>query len=100
VLAVAVTLATPDELVTAVVLDRFAPAPVVGAAKVTTAPLTAWPAAFFTVACSVLGNCVLTVADCGTAPVAVMLAGAVAVFVNQKVAVTGVPFANTLAVTV
>jgi hypothetical protein len=99
-LAVAVTLATPEASVAARVADKFALAPVAGAANRTTAPITGCPAASFTVAWSGFGNAVVTVADCGTAPVAVMLAGVVAVFVNQKVAVTGVPEASTLAVTV
>ena len=80
----AVTLAMPEALVTAVALDSVAVAPVAGTAKVTVAPLTAAPAAFFTVACSATGNTVATAADCGVPPVAVMLAGDPDVFVSAK----------------
>lgn len=93
-MAIAVTLATPDALVTAVAFDRFpavpfdrvALGPVVGAEKVTMAPLTACPAESFTVACSALGNTVPTVADCGMAPVAVILAGDADILSSEKVA--------------
>lgn len=69
-LAVAVTLATPEALVTAVALDRVALAPVAGAAKVTVAPLIGFPAESLTVACSAFANEVPTAADCGVPPVA------------------------------
>jgi hypothetical protein len=50
-------------------------APLAGAAKVTMAPLTGLLLAFFTVACSAVGNGVLIVALCGVPAVADMLAG-------------------------
>jgi hypothetical protein len=81
---VAVTLAMPDALVTAVALESVAVAPVAGAANVTVTPLTAVPAAFFTVTCSATGKTVATAADCGVPPVAEMLAGEPDVFVSEK----------------
>jgi hypothetical protein len=73
-LAVAVTVATPEALVTAVGLDRVALAPVAGAAKVTVTPDTGLPAESLTVACNAVGNAVPTTVDCGEPPVAAILA--------------------------
>jgi hypothetical protein len=72
-------------------------APVAGAAKVTTTPLTGLPPESFTVAWSALAKAVLIVADCGVPAVAVMDAGVPGVLVSAKVA--GVPTPGALAVT-
>ena len=87
-LAVAVTLATPDALVTAVMFDGVALAPVVGDAKVTVAPLTGSPNWSFTVACRAVRKAFPTPADWGVPAVDVILAGGPAVLVNENVAVT------------
>jgi hypothetical protein len=63
VLAVAVTLAWPEELVTAVVAPRTALAPLPGGAKVTVTPETGLPLASDTVATSGAANAVETTAD-------------------------------------
>ena len=47
-MAAAVTLAKPRELVIEVLLDNAALAPAVGTVKVTTAPVTGFPEASFT----------------------------------------------------
>jgi hypothetical protein len=96
-LAVAVTLAMPEALVTAVRLDRvaLAPAPGGGGTKVTVTPDTGLPSESFTVACRAAGNAVPTVVDWGVPPVAVMKAAVVDVLVSEK-DVESVP---TLAVT-
>src|SRR6185369_9732549 len=86
-LAMAVTLATPAALVTAVVLDRVALAPDVGAAKVTVTPLIGLPSESLTVACRGLAKLAPDSAVCGVPPVAAMLAGAPAWLVSAKVAV-------------
>jgi hypothetical protein len=86
-LAVAVMLAMPEALVVAVGLDNVALAPVEGAVNVTVTPLTGFPAASFTVACSAVGKATPTNTDCDVPPVAVMPAGAPAVLVNENVAV-------------
>jgi hypothetical protein len=86
-LAVAVTLATPEALVATVVSERYALAPDAGAAKVTIALLTGFPAESLTVTCSGFGKPVITDAVCGMAPVAVILAGDVDVLPSEKVAV-------------
>ena len=78
-LAVAVTLATPKILDTAVGLERVAPGPLVGAANETVTPLTGLPIASFTVACKAVGNPVFIEVDCGVPPVAVMKAKVVLV---------------------
>ena len=85
-LAVAVTLATPEALVNAVGLDSTALAPVGGAAKTTVAPVTGLPSASFRVACSVLVKGEPMGVDCGVPPVAVMNANVV--LVNENVAFT------------
>src|SRR6202035_3258925 len=86
--------ATPLALVIAV----FAPpanvplAPVcAGAVNVTVAPTTGLLPASFTVACSAAVNAVLMVAVCGGPPVAVIAAGAPAVFVKAKFAAVATP---------
>jgi len=78
---VAVTFATPEALVTAVALDSVALAPVAGAAKVTVAPETGFPAASFTNACRAFENAVPVAVDCGVPPTAEMRADA---FVNEN----------------
>jgi hypothetical protein len=83
-LAVAVTLATPEALVTAVPLERAALAPTGGAAKVTVTPPSGLPSESFTVACNAFGNAVLRAADCGVPPVAVREAGGPTVLVSEK----------------
>jgi hypothetical protein len=98
-LAVAVTLATPEALVSAEEFDSTALAPVSGTPKVTVAPETGFPAESFTVTCSAVGKAVPDGADWAAPPVAVILAGKVPVppvLVNEKDA-DSVP---TLAVTV
>jgi hypothetical protein len=89
--------ATPWVLVVAVVCPplNVPLAPLVGAANVTTAPLTTLLKASFTVTCSA-ANAVLTATLCGVPAVAVTPVTEPAWFVNAKLAVT--PF--TLAVTV
>ena len=54
-LAMAVTLAAPAELVTAVELERMALAPVAGAVKVRATPLRGLPRPSRTVACNGVG---------------------------------------------
>ena len=94
--------ATPLTLVTATF--TFSPpmnvplALLTGAVNVTVTPLTALPPASFTIACSGVAKAMLTVVLCGVPPVAVIVAGAVAVFVSEKLA--GVATPATLAVTV
>src|SRR5215471_18004250 len=95
-LAVAVTLATPEALVTAVGLDRVALAPVVGAEKDTVMPDRGFPPESFTVACRAVAKAVPKAADWGVPPVAVTLAGWGVVLVNEN----DVESAPTLAVTV
>jgi hypothetical protein len=73
-LAVAVTLATPAALVTAVELDKTALAPLAGAVNVTGVPLTGFPAESLSVACKAAGNPVPTTVDCGVPSVAVRVA--------------------------
>jgi hypothetical protein len=99
-LAVAVTLATPDALVTDVMFDKAALAPVDGGAKVTMAPLTGFPSTSFTVACSAFGKTVATVVDCPMAPVTVILAGHADMLLSEKVTAPSPPNPDTLAVTV
>ena len=86
-LAVAVTLATPWALVTAVAPESVAPAPEAGAEKFTVTPLNGLPPASFTVACSAVMNVVEIAVACGVPPVAVTLAGGPAVLVSEKAAV-------------
>jgi hypothetical protein len=96
----AVAVATPLLLVVAVAvaeLPNFPLAPLAGAVKVTTTPLTGLLPASLTVACSAVANAVLTVALCGVPAEAVMLAAVPAVFVRLKLA--GVATPETLAVT-
>ena len=75
-LAVAVTVATPEALVTAVAFDKVALAPEEGAVKVTVAPLTRFPLVSFTVAWSGVVKAPPKRAACGAPAVAVMLVGA------------------------
>ena len=86
-LAVAVTLAKPDAFVVAVLADKPALAPDPGAAKLTTKPLTGLLAASRTVTWSNAPKAVLTDADCGVPPVAVICVAAPAVLVSANVAV-------------
>jgi hypothetical protein len=58
-------LARPAALVTAVVLDKVALAPLAGAAKVTVTPGTGWLAASFTIATSGLVKAVPATVVCG-----------------------------------
>jgi hypothetical protein len=83
-LAVAVTLATPEAFVTAVPLERFALAPMGGAAKVTVTPLSGLPTESFTVACRAFPNAAPNTADCGVPPVAVIVPGGPTVLVNEN----------------
>jgi hypothetical protein len=82
-LAVAVTLATPEALVTATVLDSTALAPTGGAVNVTETPLTGFPFWSFTVACRALGKAAPTRVDCGVPPAAVKLVSPVLVSRND-----------------
>ena len=97
-----VAVATPDAFVVAVAV--LAPpvnvplAPVLGAVNVTVAPLTGLPPASFTVACSAVAKAVLITALCGVPAVAVIEAGAPAVFVKEKFA--GVATPGAVAITV
>jgi hypothetical protein len=75
-LAFAVTLATPEALVTAEAPDSTALAPLGGAVKVTVTPLTGLPLASLTVACSAVAKTVPTAADCGVPPEGVRLVAA------------------------
>jgi hypothetical protein len=83
-LAVAVTLAIPEALVTAVLLDRVALAPLAGAVKATITPFTGFPHESFTVACNAFGKAVPARVDCGVPPVAAILAGCPAAFVREN----------------
>ena len=68
------TVATPLLLVVTVAEPVKVPlAPLIGAAKVTEAPLTGLLLASFTVACRAVANAVPTVALCGVPAVALML---------------------------
>src|SRR5450432_2569489 len=78
----AVTLATPEALVTAVAPERVALAPEAGAVNDTVTPLTGFPDTSFTVAWRVTGKATPSRADCGAPALAVRLAGAAAVLVN------------------
>jgi hypothetical protein len=78
-LAVAVTLATPEALVSAEELESTALAPIGGTPKVTVAPDTGFPAESFTVVCSAVAKAEPDGADWGVPPVAVILAGTVPV---------------------
>ncbi len=96
----AVAVATPLLLVVAVTVaepPKVPLAPLAGAVKVTTTPLTGLLLASFTVACSAVANTALTVALCGVPAVAVILAAVPAVLVRLKLA--GVATPETLAVT-
>jgi hypothetical protein len=61
-------------------------APLAGAVNVTATPLTGLFPASFTVACSCVGNAVLRLALCGVPAVAVILVGAPAWLVSEKLA--------------
>ena len=90
-------LATPEELVVAVLLANVPLAPVAGAVKVTTTPDTGLPPLSFTVACRAAPNAVLIVALCGVPAVAVRDAGTPTVLVRTKLtAVAPVALATTL----
>ena len=91
--------ATPLALVIAVVAPpaRVALAPVPGAVNVTVTPLTGLPPASFTVACNGFAKAAPSSVLCELPAVAVMLAGAPAVFVSAKLA--GVATPATAAVT-
>jgi hypothetical protein len=85
--------ATPAALVVAVFTppanDPLAPLP--GAVKVTTTPLTGLLPASLTVACSVVANAVLTVVFCGVPPVAITAEAEPAVLVSAKLAAGAAP---------
>lgn len=83
-MAVAVTLATPEALVTAVRLDRVALAPLAGVVKVTVTPFTGLPSESSTVACNAFGKTPPTVMVWGVPPVAAMLAGWATAFVREN----------------
>src|ERR1700760_1667508 len=85
-LAEAVTLAIPEALVVAVELERNALAPVVGAAKVTVAPLIGVPLASFTMTCRGTAKLLLTTADCAVPPTCAVGAAPPAVLVSEKFA--------------
>ena len=70
-------------------------APEVGAVNVTVTPLTGLLAASFTVTCNSAPKTVVTAADCGVPPVAVIDVGAPAAFVRENTVLS----APTLAVT-
>jgi hypothetical protein len=84
--------ATPDPFVAttivAVLLLKTPEAPDPGAVNVTFTPLTGLLLASFTVTANAFANAVLIVADCGVVPAfAVIVAGAPAVFVREKLTV-------------
>jgi hypothetical protein len=81
-LAVAVTLATPEEFVIAVGLERVALAPDDGGVNVTVAPLTGLPPPSVTVACNVVANCVPTAALCVAPAVAATAVGTAAAWIT------------------
>ena len=63
-LAIAVTLATPEAFVTAVAAESTVEGPFVGAVNVTTTPLTGEPEGSFTTTCSGVAKAVLSTVDC------------------------------------
>jgi hypothetical protein len=70
--------ATPLLLLVAVAVAnplKAAPAPLLGAVKVTVTPLTGFPCWFFTMASSGVAKAVLTVALCGVPELALILEG-------------------------
>jgi hypothetical protein len=97
-LAVAEIVASPLELVVAVLAESVALAPLAGAEKVTTAPETGLCSASSTTATSDEENPVSTVVDCELPDETAMDAGAPALFVSEKDAAVATP--DTLAVTV
>ena len=86
----AVTLAMPEALVSAVAAERFAEAPVAGTTKTTVAPVTGLPEASLTKTASGSVKGELTAVLCGEPPIMVRVPGRVGVFVSPKEAV-GVP---------
>jgi hypothetical protein len=66
-------------------------APLDGALNVTVAPFTRFPLASLTVTPNALAKAVLIVVFCGVPDVAVMLAGAPALFVSEKEAFAATP---------
>src|SRR5258708_36709040 len=88
--------ATPCALVTAVFIPpaNVPLAPLAGAVKATVTPLIGLPAASFTVACSCVANAVLMVALWGVPAVGVMLDGAPARLVSEKLAGAATPVAD------
>ena len=86
-LAVAVTLAMPWELVTAVPAERVALAPVAGAVNVMLTPLCGVPVLSLKSTWSAAAKGVATVVLCGVPPVAAILGGGMAELVSEKPAV-------------
>ena len=81
-MATALTLAWPLASVVAVADDSVADAPVAGAAKVTTTPLSGLPAESLTSACSGTAKGASTVVLCGVPPIAWIAAAVPAVIVK------------------
>ena len=94
--AVAVTLARPATLVTAVALDKVALAPLPGTAKVTVTPCTGRLAASFTMATNGLVNAVPATAVCGLPELTETPAPAVLVNAKFTAVATPVAVADTL----
>ena len=90
-LAVAVTLAIPEALVTAVAAESAALAPVTGPAKVTVTPLTGLFPASRTVTRRGVVKAVPNTADWEVPPLAVTVEAAPAVLVNEKGVTTATP---------
>ena len=82
----AVTLARPEALVTAVVLESVEPAPDAGGVKVMVMPLCGVPALSLKSTWSAVPKAVPTVVLCGVPPVAAMLGGGTAVLVSENAA--------------
>jgi hypothetical protein len=74
-LAVAVTLATPEASVTTVAAESAAEAPLVGAVNVTVTPLAGKPEESLRVTCSGVEKAVPSTVDCGKTGEAVMIDG-------------------------
>src|SRR5262249_59917488 len=90
--AVAVTLAMPELLVTAIIAERVAEAPVAGTMKTTVAPGAGLPEASLTWTASAAGKFELTVVLCPEPPVMVRVSGGPAAFVSRKATDAAPPF--------
>ena len=87
-MAVAVTLATPEILVTAVGDERTAEAPLAGAVNDTVTPLAGKPEGSLMVTCRAFGKAAPSTADCGRVGEGVMDDAAAVRLVRENVAGT------------